>query len=401
MLNNKPLFFVLLSIWLLPFASVKLLVFGYPLYPVEAVLLAGLPFVSLGRLRSAWDRPLVKSLALFSGVLLLGTLFSYGMHPSLAGLGQIKSFFIFPIILFLFVVTALRGENVPRALEQWRYVLLLSAAGAILFGLNDGFTYDHRLRAWFDSPNLLALFLLPGAVLWWSEAISPTRYRIGNWMAWCVVMAALFLTRSYGAVSAALIALAAFVWITRGYVPSASFWRQKLFLVPCILLLVFMSIEGGTDKWTMLASLHERSSLESRLMIWKSATRMIADQPIFGIGPGRFQEVYLAYQAYYPPYLEWAVPHPHNLWLAFWLSSGLLGLIAVIGLLGSVMILARPYAMGVKKPLFLAVLVSFFVAGFLDVPYFRAEFCYMLWLTLALLSIDSSSAADRNQNSIR
>ncbi len=343
----------------------------------------------------------MKLIVLFAGLLLLGTLFSYGAHPSLAGLGQVKSFFLFPMLLYLFVVTALQGKDIPRVLKHWRYMLLFAATGAILFGLSDGFTYDHRLRAWFDSPNLLALFLLPGAVLWWSEAVVSPRQRIGTWAAWLIVMMALFLTRSYGAVSAALVAMAAFVWIMRGYVPLASLFSRKLLLIPLMLLLVFMSLEGGTDKWAMLADLHERSSLESRLMIWKAATQMVIDQPFFGIGPGRFQEVYLAYQVYYPPYLEWAVPHPHNIWLAFWLSSGLLGVAALVWLIGSVILFARPYAVGTKKSLLLAILLSFFVAGFLDVPYFRAEFCYAFWLTLALLAIGSPRVSDRDQNSIR
>ena len=398
---SRPLFFVLLSIWLFPFASVKMLVFGWPLYPIEAALLAGLPFFPFRRLRILWSQPLVKSIVLFAGLLFAGVLLSYVAHPSLAGLGQAKSFFLFPMVFCPFVATTLQGEDIPRVLKHWRHMLLFAATGAILFGLGDGFTYDHRLRAWFDSPNLLALFLLPGAVLWWSEAVTSPRQRIGTWVAWLIVMVALFLTRSYSAVSAALIAMAAFVWIMRGYVPFAPLFGRKLLLIPLMLLLVFMSIEGGTDKWTMLADLHERSSLESRLMIWRAATQMIIDQPLFGIGPGRFQEMYLAYQTYYPPYLEWAVPHPHNLWLAFWLSSGLLGVAALTWLFSAVMLFARPYAVGTKKSLFLAILVSFFVAGFLDVPYFRAEFCYAFWLTLALLMISFLSVSNQDQNSIR
>ena len=76
----------------------------------------------------------------------------------------------------------------------------------------------------------------------------------------------------------------------------------------------------------------ERSSFASRIMIWKSSWYMIQESPIFGIGPGNFQEKYLEYQRFFPPYLEWAVPHPHNTLLAFWLYSGLLGLIGFSGL---------------------------------------------------------------------
>ena len=53
---------------------------------------------------------------------------------------------------------------------------------------------------------------------------------------------------------------------------------------------------------------------------------MIEKNPLFGIGPGNFQNKYLEYQKYFPPYLEWSAPQPHNIFLAFWLESGLLGL---------------------------------------------------------------------------
>ena len=68
-------------------------------------------------------------------------------------------------------------------------------------------------------------------------------------------------------------------------------------------------------------------------MIWKSAGLMIKNNPLFGIGPGNFQEKYMEYQKYFPPYLEWAVPQPHNIFLAFWLESGLIGLAGFILLL--------------------------------------------------------------------
>ncbi len=396
MSTDKSIFFLILCVWLLPIASVKLFVFGWPLYPIEIVLLASLPFFSFRNLRAAWDRPLVRAVSFFAGLLLIGTVLSYSAHPSLAGLGQVKSFFVFPIWLYFFAVSVVHNTDIPRITRHWRYMLLLVALGAIIFGLTQGFTYDHRLRAWLDSPNLLAILLLPGVIVWWSEAIVSAQQRIGVWAAWGIAMAALLLTRSYSAVSAALVSMAAFVWIMRGYVSFPSLLRRKLFLIPLVLLLVFVSVERGTDKWAMLTTLHERSSLESRMMIWKAATQMIIDQPLFGIGPARFQETYLAYQAYYPPYLEWAVPHPHNLWLAFWLSSGVLGAIALVWLAGSLILFSRPCAEGTKKSLFLAILVSFFTVGFLDVPYFRAEFCYSFWLVLALLSVSSPVMNNRD-----
>ena len=66
------------------------------------------------------------------------------------------------------------------------------------------------------------------------------------------------------------------------------------------------------------------------MIIWNSSAKIIRDNPAFGIGPGNFQKEYLDYQKYFPPYLEWAVPQPHNLYLAFWLQSGIFGLIGFL-----------------------------------------------------------------------
>jgi O-antigen ligase len=94
--------------------------------------------------------------------------------------------------------------------------------------------------------------------------------------------------------------------------------------------LAFLSLSG--EKWRGILAEDNRSSWASRQMIWHSAARMIADSPLTGIGPGNFQGQYLAYQRYFPPYLEWSVPHPHNMFLDIWLEGGILGVCGFVGL---------------------------------------------------------------------
>ena len=113
---------------------------------------------------------------------------------------------------------------------------------------------------------------------------------------------------------------------------------------------------------------------------------MVAENVWTGIGPGRFQTVYLEYQSFYPPYLEWAVPHPHNLFLAFWLASGVLGAGAFLWLVSLLFVFFRTSPNYKEKSLSLAILLSFFVVGLVDVPYFRSEFSYLFWFTLAWIT---------------
>jgi len=111
---------------------------------------------------------------------------------------------------------------------------------------------------------------------------------------------------------------------------------------------------------------------------------MIERNPVFGIGPGNFQKTYLEYQKYFPPYLEWAVPQPHNLYLAFWLESGLSGLIGFIWLL--VLFFrdnkkAREYNLETGL-LCLAIILYFLIHGLVDTTYWRNDMAVIFWAVI-------------------
>lgn len=132
-----------------------------------------------------------------------------------------------------------------------------------------------------------------------------------------------------------------------------------------------------------------RSSWQSRLAIWQAAWLIGKDHPIFGIGAGMFQEYYLRYQKYFSvPYLEWAVPQPHNLFLAFWLQAGLLGLFGFVWLL---VIFFRQAISLIKKRNQLAMAMGLVVLytllhGLVDTTYFKNDLAVVFWLMAALLA---------------
>ncbi|OGI21597.1 MAG: hypothetical protein A3J06_01000 [Candidatus Moranbacteria bacterium RIFCSPLOWO2_02_FULL_48_19] len=105
---------------------------------------------------------------------------------------------------------------------------------------------------------------------------------------------------------------------------------------------------------------------------------------LFGIGLGRFQEVYLEYQKYFPPYLEWAVPQPHNLYLAVWLQTGLLGLIGFILLVSRAIILLIKNKSR-ESALLLGLLTLYLIYGLFDTPFFKTDLAFSFWLVIALI----------------
>lgn len=387
MTENKSFFVWIWCIWLLPFASVQLLPFGIPLYPIEILLLVASPFLINKRITVLFHSTVVQKVAIFSLIFLGGTAISFWWNKeTLAGLGQIKSFFFFPIMFWFLMAPLLRRyHDRKRVFWHLRMMFVWSSAFAMIYGLLNGLTYDHRLHAWFDSPNLLAIFLLPGVILCSAHVLSEKTTRFQDILSWILIMGVFIMTQSYGSFVAAFIAVGGFLWISREYVPL----KNRIFHIVCISFLliiggIFLIGDQGSQKWNNLITGNERSSLSSRMMIWRSACRMIYESPIVGIGPGRFQEVYLEYQHFYPPYLEWAVPHPHNLFLSLWLSSGMLVVSACVWLSIFIAYSMTKIPHTKEKALLGALFLGVFVSGLWDVPYFRAEFCYLIWIEIAL-----------------
>ena len=144
-------------------------------------------------------------------------------------------------------------------------------------------------------------------------------------------------------------------------------------------LIVF---QAGGEKFSNIFS--ERGQFASRLTIWTAAAELIKEHPIVGIGPGMFQEEYLALQPQFPPYLEWAVPQPHNVFLAFWLQTGIFGLIAFIWLL--ILFFKRGFEM-IKKDsgtavLCLSLMIYILLHGLVDTTYWKNDLAVIFWLTV-------------------
>ncbi len=73
---------------------------------------------------------------------------------------------------------------------------------------------------------------------------------------------------------------------------------------------------GGLDAKVLSES---PKSVLYRLEYWQATAAMIADHPLFGCGPGNFQETYTTYKL---PQASEAIADPHNFLLEMWATSG-------------------------------------------------------------------------------
>jgi O-antigen ligase len=273
---------------------------------------------------------------------------------------------------------------------------ILVAGIALTYLIFGQMTYDGRLKAFYLSPNHLAMYLAPAflmALAFWFE-IKKFWQKIFLFLASCFLLFILYFTYSYGAwlgLLAALIFVAIFLW-------QRELWdKRKLFLIFCLLFIVFLLIAASQLDSAKLNNLliSDHSSWQSRLMVWRSAGEILKDHWVLGIGPGLFQQYYLEYQKYFPvPYLEWAVPQPHNLFLAFWLQAGLLGLIGFLWLViiffqQTIDFLKSFKGADKKQPLVIflaAVLIYILVHGLIDTTFWKNDLALIFWVIVFLNS---------------
>ena len=398
-LKFLPHCFLFLVFILFPVAHLPVL--GFPVYWSELALLgvmASAPLIGWTQLKNRWLLVVSEwqSLFFFSGLFLCGILVAFFSSPhTLSDWGEMKSFYVFPIF---FLVSLLIFGETRRQLESFLLAWLLGTVAAALAALGAAsmgwVLYDGRLASAYLSPNYLAMLVAPGVLL----ALYFSLVRIDRPVRWMgalslgVFLPALWATHSYAAWLSLIVALGVFLGFGK--------ISPKVLLKICILVALAASIflirESRTEKWNTILSGSDRSSLASRVMIWRSARQIAHDSFPWGIGVGRFQEMYLAAQPLYPPYLEWAVPTPHNLYLHFLIEGGLLALIGWLGSVSVVFIAVwKRWKQGQSKQLTvfgafaISLLVFYLVYGLIDTPYMKNDLALAIWGALGLLARSS------------
>lgn len=397
--KDGPFLSLFCAFLLLPLAQVKMLFWGIPLYLPEIALVVAAGFF-LSRIFSHFRTERMSILPdkwamIGGGIFFLGAALAFIVNPfSLTGLGMIKSWFLFPLLGAILVIFEAQDERKRNLfIVGWGLGLLATALGSLSFVLLGVMTYDQRLSGIYTSPNFLASFLAPAIFFLqyfflYSEKKTWIRFFVVG-AGFVLVASMLYATRSYGVWLALFISLAFFLFLQQTVLITKKNW-----LLATGVLLVFAGfflIEAPSDKWRALISFEERSSMASRLMIWQSAERIREDHWFFGIGVGRFQSVYLDYQRFFPPYLEWAVPEPHNLYMALLLSTGIIGFFGFCLLVGRFLFLGVRFLWHSKEKekrhlalTLLSILVFYLAYGLVDTPYFKNDLAFSFWFLLAL-----------------
>lgn len=316
-------------------------------------------------------------------------------------LGILKGWFFVPAVLYLIIINSFERKTLRRLsiplfvslliVSLWACLQKLGIISTLFYQVGDrGFTdYIAQSRAFgpFESPNYLAMFVVPMAFLTlpiFSYARSATD-KIFIAAFYILPLSALYASHSLGGLLAfgfGLISLLA--------VLLAKTYRAKLVNsgIKTVLLAVGLIIVAVGFAMIFSSISSETYSNAIRKDIYHYSIELLKLHPILGIGLGEFQKMVenisisnLGFQMYG---LSYAL-HPHNLFLALWLNLGLLGLIAFIYLLGSffwqlgrrggdILLLSSTFA----------AMVAILIHGLVDTTYFKNDLSVIFWLLLAI-----------------
>jgi O-antigen ligase len=206
-------------------------------------------------------------------------------------------------LLLLAGVAASLAGNVLVDRNAWK----LNALNQPVYAL---FEHVPRFSDLAFSQNGLAAFLVVVIPVGCALAIRGRSRWLARFLT-AGLIAELLLTDS----RAAVISLALAASLITVYTRTA--WRWLALLAPLIAV------------GAIAAGVLGAPSTSERLAIWESASYMLADHPITGVGLGMFQRVYPDYML---PAFHNTHPHAHNLFLQTWLDMGMLGAMGMIGL---------------------------------------------------------------------
>ncbi len=277
--------------------------------------------VRVRRVRWAAAAPVTVPLGVYALTLVASILASFDPLTSLNGLRELFTLTALPLA-FLFV----RGERVVRRMVDGLVLVgaLLAGTGLAQYLIGYG-DIERRIRGPFSHYMTFSGFLLICDLLLLAALMfSPRRRRsLWRWAALLLINVALLgsLTRS------AWVALA--VTLTLLLIARAP--RLLFAYVPAALLFIVLAPVPMVQRMASIVDLRDNSNYD-RLCMVKAGLAMVAERPLFGLGPEMVERRYPIYRE--PTAPRFQVPHLHNTFLQLAAERGLPALAAYLALLG-------------------------------------------------------------------
>lgn len=384
----------------LPLYLIRFSIGGIPTTLLE-ILIYLVFVISFLKIRSRQKVP--KIWLLIAVLFLLAAVISVIISPDKrTALGELKAFFVDPLLVWWMVMSYLDTKGLKWIIYGLVGSSLIVSGHAIYQKIIGNVTPDGRVIGLFGySPNYLALFLAPIAIVIISyffaekKLLQPKSRTFENIFYIIVAIlniTSLYLSQSRGGLLALLGGIIFYFILKNWFKIKYNLWLKiglGLFLIISIISVAWLfrpdfSLRGDVPSRVI-------SSNNVRWQIWDASLKLGRLNPVFGVGLGNFQNAFIGmtkdwvnFDAYINP---WALS-PHNLFLMFWLSTG------IIGLIGLLAVLLVSFGQGLKNfspfsIIFLSGLAVIIFQGLIDTPYFKNDLSLIFWLMIAGITISS------------
>ena len=384
---------VFLTVFLIPFYFFRFTILGLPTNILEVAILVTV-FLVLTQLCLKKQRPLW--LPIWSYLFILTSAIGYLLaDDKLVALGIIKGWFVLPLLFGWALANKLKRDDIPKI--AWAFLIsgLVIALWAItqkfgfittLFYQKNDPSFEQYLvgnfRAFgpFESPNYLAMFLVPISLLS-MPTLESSKSRIINffiYFSWFFIILAVFFSGSRAGLIALFLSPVVFI-IASGKVGDIKSFVLRLGLI----ITSFIALAGVVVTYGF-----NPGSDSIRLEIYKYSLKLVSINPILGIGFGNFQDRIAAVSVGVESFRIFALPyalHPHNLFLAIWLYQGVLGLLFFLLMLTSFLVrIKRSLKFELSHAAYFSAIVAILLHGLFDTTYFKNDLSVIFWLTLAV-----------------
>ncbi len=362
-------------------------------------------------------------LVLVAGFFIAGVVALFFGGLSQDKLGQFVVLFLQPISVFIITKYSFQNQETKEKFLNPLLVtcyLLLAVTG--LYALVQYFTLlgvppewwgntaePKRALAFFLHPNFFALFITPllafalphvtrfifsnsdvetlnkletqnsnsqNTVI--GQMFQPLAEKVKGWLpavAWLLGAVGLLLSMSRGGWLGLAAACGVYVLILR---------NKKIFLFALVTVMVMamVMLVVPNFRYRLTLPFKGEKSAVSRMSLAQTGLKMVGDSPVFGKGLLGYSNNFERYNT--DPGLTHH-PTPHNLYLALWVDTGLLGLLSFLGL--SILALwrgIRPGRTVAQLGVALAV-VAILTHGLVDTPYMKNDLAILFWIIMSFI----------------
>ncbi len=384
-------------------------------FVVGALLIAGRSgLVRAHQVLHVWRWPIVAWI--------LATLIAVVGSPSLwTGLGLWRAYVLEPLSVLVALCTLLDQPGDRRRMEQgMMFAAIVVCVWAIIgfFGnwgipkpWNVAINAGRRAVGPFGFPNAVALFIAPiGALaatrlaLMFKECVA-WRERVLSIVTLVFVTLGLALAKSDGGM------------LAFGFVVMLSLlglrWGRWLVLVGAVAGGVGLIALPGVREALVKEATFQGWSGKVRLIMWRETWAMLKKHWFFGAGFGGYPKVFDAYHK--ARFIE-IFQYPHNNLFTFWSETGLLGVLAFVGIMVTwvkdalrttrATLKAMVSAQGIvfsqtnrylPMLVLVAPLITIFIHGLVDVPYFKNDLALLFWMFTWLIIAAKNEGAVTTQ----